>query len=104
MEEDFSEMILSCFQWISDGGRRPTRQTRAGSDTLQPTPSTVQNSDGPKLFSRLKGVVDSDGSDSEDEQTRGKHALNTSPVKRDSEENRRKRRRLNSSSDDDDDD
>ncbi|KAL9972953.1 hypothetical protein ACROYT_G019354 [Oculina patagonica] len=94
---------LDCSNIITaDDGRRPTRRTRGGSDN-QPTPFTVSNLDGPKLFSRLKGVVDSDGSDSEEEQRRGKRALNASPEKRDINVNSRKRRRLDSSSDDDDD-
>ena len=63
---------------------------------------TVLNLDSPKLFRRLKGVVDSDGSDSEEDQLTGKHPLSTCPAKKQyPQENSRKRQRLNSSSDED---
>ena len=93
----------TCFQSFqySDNGQRATRRTCTGLDD-QLTPLTVLNSDSPKLFRRLKGVVDSDGSDSEEEQRTGKHPLSTSPAKKQyPQENSRKRRRLNSSLDED---
>lgn len=86
----------------ANDGQRATRRTCAGLDN-QPTSLTVLNSDSPKPFRRLRGVVDSDGSDSEEKQRTGKHALSTCPEKQYPQENSRKRRRLNSSSDEDSD-
>ncbi|PFX28572.1 HIRA-interacting protein 3-like [Stylophora pistillata] len=93
---------LDCSNIIStDSGRRPTRSSRIISDR-KPTHSTISNSDpSPKLFSRLQGVVDSDASNSEDEQNGGKNKRNTSPYKKNCQGNSRKRLRIDSSSDDD---
>ena len=91
------------FSFFVDGGRRATRSTRAESD-IQPPPPTASNTDDPSAFSRLKGIVDSDGSESEDDKRLGKQTVITSIEKEDSHENRKKRRRLDSSSENDDDD
>jgi len=85
-----------------DNGRRATRRTHTGLDN-QLTGLPVLNSDSPKLFRRLKGVVDRDGSDSEENPDTGKNTLSVSPKKQYPQENGRKRRRLNSSSDEDSD-
>jgi len=93
------QIILSPI--LDDGRRRPTRSTRTGSDN-RPPPSTVPNTDGAIVFSRLKGVVDSDDSYSEDEKTSRKRTIKTSTDRENSHENIKKRRRVDSSSDDDD--
>ena len=82
-----------------DGGRRATRSTRTGSDS-QPAPPKA---DAPSVFSRLKGIVDSDdGSESEDDKRSGKQTVTTTIEKEDIHENTKKRRRLDSSSENDD--
>lgn len=92
---------LDCRNIIAtDSRQRTTRSTREGSDS-KPAPLSVSNLDAPSsVFSRLKGIVDSDGSESEDEKTPAKQTLITA-IDKESYDNRRKRRRLDSSSEDD---
>lgn len=57
---------------------------------------------GPSVFSRLKGIVDSDESDSADEKRSEKQTQRDFDVREeDINENKKKRRRVNSSSDED---
>ena len=72
----------------------------------QPSASAINiNTEaGPSVFSRLKGIVDSDESDSADEKRSEKQTQHDFDVREeDINENKKKRRRVNSSSDEDDD-
>lgn len=99
--DEVAELDCNNIITTDDGRRRPTRSTRTGSDN-RPPPSTVPNTDGAIVFSRLKGVVDSDDSYSEDEKTSRKQTIKTSTDRENSHENIKKRRRVDSSSDGDD--
>ena len=72
----------------------------------QPSASAtnINTEAGPSVFSRLKGIVDSDESDSADEKKSEKQTQRDFDVREeDINENKKKRRRVNSSSDEDDD-
>ena len=72
----------------------------------QPSASAtnINTETGPSVFSRLKGIVDSDESDSVDEKRSEKQTQRDFDVREeDINENKKKRRRVNSSSDEDDD-
>ena len=72
----------------------------------QPSSSAtnINTEAGPSVFSRLKGIVDSDESDSADEKRSEKQTQHDFDVREeDINENKKKRRRVNSSSDEDDD-
>lgn len=72
----------------------------------QPSASAtnINTEAGPSVFSRLKGIVDSDESDSANEKKSEKQTQHDFDVREeDINENKKKRRRVNSSSDEDDD-
>ena len=96
--------ILNLTLWSPfslEDGRRPKR-TRTWPDLEEPPKVATMNSDSSNLFSRLKGVVDSDESDSEEDRMKGNDSESSSSnedgVHRDN-----KRRRLESTSDDEQD-
>ena len=73
----------------------------------QPSASAtnINTEAGPSVFSRLKGIVDSDESesDSANEKKSEKQTQHDFVREEDINENKKKRRRVNSSSDEDDD-